>query len=109
MPITPMPLTQTNPCVNGMFNLTVASLFPPVPSGTVLTCTLAPHTFTMVTAEDGITMAQMDDVIGHITISQPKASSYTFWHNINWTSNVALNQEDKLALWVTYHDWNMTN
>lgn len=109
MPITPMPLTQTNPCVNGMFNLTVASLFPPVPSGTVLTCTLAPHTFTMVTAEDGITMAQMDDVIGHITISQPKASSYTFWHNINWTSNVALNQGDKLALWVTYHDWNMTN
>jgi len=51
----------------------------------------------------------MDDVIGHITLSQPKASSYTFWHNLNWSSNVALNQGDKLAMWVSYQGWDMTN
>lgn len=65
----PQPLTQTNPCVNGMFDPKVATLFPPVPAGTVLTCTLKPHMLLSVTADDMQTMAQMDDVIGHITIS----------------------------------------
>ncbi len=54
-------------------------------------------------------MAQIDDVIGMVTISLPKASSYTFWHNINWTSNVALNEGDKLALWVSYDGWDQTD
>jgi len=52
-----------------MFDPKVATLFPPVPAGTVLTCTLKPHMLLQVTADDMQTMAQMDDVIGHITIS----------------------------------------
>ena len=44
-----------------------------------------------------------------VTISLPKASAYTFWHNINWTSNVALNEGDKLALWVSYDGWDQRN
>jgi hypothetical protein len=51
----------------------------------------------------------MDQIIGMVTISLPKASGFTFWHNINWSSNVALNEGDKLALWATYDGWNQLN
>ena len=46
------PLTQTNPCVNGMFDTKVATLFPPLPAAVVLTCTPAPHQLLQVTADD---------------------------------------------------------
>jgi len=51
------PLPQTNPCVNGMFDIKVATLFPPVPAGLILQCTLAPHILFGVTADDNQTMA----------------------------------------------------
>jgi hypothetical protein len=105
----PQPLMQMNPCVNGRFDTRVATLFPPVTAQAVITCRLEPHNLLQVTASDNQTMAQIDDVIGMVTISLPKASSYTFWHNINWTSNVALNEGDKLALWVSYDGWDQTN
>ena len=49
----PLPLAQTNPCINGRFDTRVATLFPPVTAQAVITCKLESHNLFTTTATDG--------------------------------------------------------
>jgi hypothetical protein len=56
---------------------------------------------------DGI--VQIDDVIGLVTASTPKAAAFTFYHSVFWRTSMQINAHDKLNLWVTYKGWDQPN
>jgi len=51
----------------------------------------------------------MDDVIGIVTSSTNRASAFTFYHTINWSTSRTINPGEHLSLWVTYMGWDDVN
>ena len=47
----------------------------------------------------------IDDIIGIVTSNTTRASAFTFYHTVNWTTNMPINAGDHLSLWVTYQGW----
>lgn len=106
---TSMATNLVNPCIMGKFSIDTALTYPSTNNPAIAyKCTLASHQLLTKNDELGNPKAQMDDLIGHITSSTPKASAFHFFHNVNWSANVALNYGDQLAMWVSYFGWDET-
>ena len=88
----------------GKFNLQDQQTIYVMPQGVSYTCNLEQHTLFSAPEE-----VQMDDVIGIVTSSTVKASAFTFYHTINWSTAMPINAGDHLSLWVTYKGWDDPN